>query len=84
LKNFIQNWALLAHIHLHLMGARFTELKQGSFYQKAKIHIIHTKQVEHVKKTKAWKILMENTTINNRKAGFWVPPAAIWLDILII
>jgi hypothetical protein len=25
------NWALPEHIHLHLMGARFTELKQGPF-----------------------------------------------------
>jgi hypothetical protein len=34
LKIFIRNWALLAHIHLHLMGASFTELKQGPFYWK--------------------------------------------------
>ena len=38
----IDKWALLAHIHKHLMGARFTEHKQGSFYRKAKIHEIHT------------------------------------------
>ncbi|MHC4242870.1 MAG: hypothetical protein ACYSU4_10730, partial [Planctomycetota bacterium] len=28
---FIQNWALLAHIHLHLLGASFTKLKQGPY-----------------------------------------------------
>ena len=31
LKIFIQNWALLAHIHLHLLGASFTKLKQGPY-----------------------------------------------------
>jgi len=45
LKNFIQNWALLAHTQLHLRGARFTELKQGPFYRKAEIRKIHTKKV---------------------------------------
>ena len=27
---------------------------------------------------------MEDITVNNRKAGFWVRAAAIWVDILII
>ncbi len=66
------------------MGARFTELKQGPFYRKAEIRIIHTKQAEHVKKTKARKVLMENTILNTRETGFWMRFAAIWLDILIM
>ncbi len=77
LKIFIQIRALLAHIHLHLLGARFTEHKQGPFYGKVKIRKIHTKQMEHVQKLKARKVLMENTTINKDKAGFWVPPALV-------
>jgi hypothetical protein len=40
---FIQNWALLAHIHLHLVGACFTKLMQGPFYPKLKIRFIRTK-----------------------------------------
>jgi len=32
LKICIQNWALLAHIHLHLLGASFTKLKQGLYF----------------------------------------------------
>jgi hypothetical protein len=41
---FIQNRALLVHIHLHLLGASFTKLKQGPFYQKAEIRKIQTKR----------------------------------------
>ena len=76
LKNFIQNRALPAHIHLHLLGTSFTKLKQGPFYGKVKIRKIHTKQVGHVQKLKAQKVLMENTKITKHKAGFWAPPAA--------
>ena len=32
LKIFIQNWALLAHIHLHILGASFTKLRQGPYF----------------------------------------------------
>jgi len=41
---FIQNWALLAHIHLHLLDASFTKLKQGPSYRKTEVHMIHIKR----------------------------------------
>ena len=67
---------MLAHIHLHPLDASFTKLKQGPFYGKVKIRKVHTKQIGHVQKLTAQKVLMENTAINKDKKGFWVSPAA--------
>lgn len=38
----IQNWALLSRLHVPLMGARFTEHKQGPFFWKLKFPGWHT------------------------------------------
>jgi hypothetical protein len=37
-----RKWALLAHIHKHIMGARFTEHKQGPYFVEKPEFLRHT------------------------------------------